>query len=346
MASCKVKKKVTKRHEIVRKLLKTIETGLRNGGYWRDMFDKNMTFRHIPHQENAKDNLQGEIKMVSEKQEQANIQNAQLSTGPVSLEGKSVVARNALKHGIFAKDLVIAVGDGQEDAMEYHELMADLKKDLVPAGRMEMLLVEKIAVNYWRLRRLVRYETGETRERLDHFKEKAISAYYKNSYMSKTKPNMEYFDYGDKISDGEHQDQVYRVAALNSSHYDLTADKVALEYTMCHRLHIDEEDFSEVIYRKARKYIQGLSPQLRGKLRRELLDEAEQMLEEMEEVRSWELKFDRLHKSNSLPLERDLNKIIKYEKQLERSIFRNLAALKTLQDNRPIRDEGDNEILL
>ena len=60
MASCKVKNKVTKRHEIVRKLLKTIETGLRNGGYWRDMFDKNMTFRHIPPLKVLKISLPGE----------------------------------------------------------------------------------------------------------------------------------------------------------------------------------------------------------------------------------------------------------------------------------------------
>ncbi len=52
--------------------------------------------------------------MVTEKQLQANIQNAGLSTGPVTEEGKEVVARNAIKHGVFAKDLVIAAGDGMD----------------------------------------------------------------------------------------------------------------------------------------------------------------------------------------------------------------------------------------
>ncbi len=93
--------------------------------------------------------------MVSEKQEQANVKNAQLSTGPATPEGKAIVAKNAIKHGIFAKDLVINAGDGKEVELEYQVLFAELKRDLVPVGRMEMLLIEKIAVNYWRLRRLV-----------------------------------------------------------------------------------------------------------------------------------------------------------------------------------------------
>ncbi|MCK5232244.1 MAG: hypothetical protein KAR13_18370 [Desulfobulbaceae bacterium] len=133
--------------------------------------------------------------MISEKQKQANVQNAQLSTGAVTQEGKAVVARNAIKHGIFAKDLVVAAGDGQEDELEYHELLAELKKDLEPEGRIEMLLVEKIAVNYWRLRRLIRYETGEIRDRLDDFRENALHSYYNSAYYSRHRPEMEYYNY-------------------------------------------------------------------------------------------------------------------------------------------------------
>jgi hypothetical protein len=123
--------------------------------------------------------------MVSEKQKQANVQNAQLSTGPVTPARKEIAARNALKHGIFAKDLVINAGAGREDELEYHDLLAELKKDLAPVGRMEMIFVEKIAVNYWRLRRLVRYETGEIRGRLDNFRESALNSHYSSSYYSR-----------------------------------------------------------------------------------------------------------------------------------------------------------------
>ena len=40
---------------------------------------------------------------------------------------------------------------------------------------------------------------------------------------------------------------------------------------------------------------------MKGKLRREIVAEAEQILEEMEEVRTWEVKFDRLFRLSSLP---------------------------------------------
>jgi len=42
--------------------------------------------------------------MTTEKQVEAN---ALLSTCAVTVEGKTVVSRNAVKHGIFTKDLVI-----------------------------------------------------------------------------------------------------------------------------------------------------------------------------------------------------------------------------------------------
>ncbi len=283
--------------------------------------------------------------MVSEKQEQANVQNAQLSTGPVTAEGKAVVARNAVKHGIFAKDLVINAGDGREDKLEYHELLAELKRDLAPEGRMEMLLVEKIAVNYWRLRRLVRYETGEIRQRLDDFRESALRSHYSSSHYSRQRPELEYYNYNDTISDAEYQEQLYQVAGMRSSGFNLAEEKAALEYVLYYRMDREETEFDEKDYKAAKKYVAGLSPQMRGKLRKEMLDKAEQVLAEMEEVRTWRVRFDRIQKANSLPGAHDLKNIIKYENSLERSIFRNLAALKTLQENRA-RAKGTEDDLL
>ena len=54
--------------------------------------------------------------MTTKKQIEANKQNALVSTGPLTAEGKALVSQNAVKHGIFAKDLIITTGDGKEDA--------------------------------------------------------------------------------------------------------------------------------------------------------------------------------------------------------------------------------------
>lgn len=52
--------------------------------------------------------------MTTQKQTEANLQNATLSTGPITSCGKAIVATNAIKHGIFTKDLIISSAIGHE----------------------------------------------------------------------------------------------------------------------------------------------------------------------------------------------------------------------------------------
>lgn len=74
--------------------------------------------------------------MASEKQQQANKKNAQLSTGPKTPGGKSKVAKNPTKHGIFSKELLINTGDGKEDINDYEALLDGLLSDFLPQGMM------------------------------------------------------------------------------------------------------------------------------------------------------------------------------------------------------------------
>lgn len=104
---------------------------------------------------------------VSEKQLQANKANAQKG-GVKTAEGKEIVKYNALKHGLLAKEIVITVGDGAENPEEFNVLLEDLNTQLKPEGTLEDILVEKIAVAYWRLRRAYKYEVGLIRDELDN----------------------------------------------------------------------------------------------------------------------------------------------------------------------------------
>ena len=64
----------------------------------------------------------------------ANAANAQLSTGPVTAEGKARSSRNALKHGLTSKDLIV-----REDEKEaFEQLQADLRAQLTPEGALEL----------------------------------------------------------------------------------------------------------------------------------------------------------------------------------------------------------------
>ncbi len=95
---------------------------------------------------------------VSPSKLAANRRNASRSTGPRTPRGKRRASLNALKHGMLAKDLVIPELEGKDAAAEFRALLHALTNDLAPRGAFELLLVEKIAVCTWRMRRLLRYE--------------------------------------------------------------------------------------------------------------------------------------------------------------------------------------------
>jgi hypothetical protein len=92
----------------------------------------------------------------------ANRANAQLSTGPRSVEGKAASSRNALKFGIHAKSLVIP----GEDPEELEELTHDYERDLAPVGAVESALLETIVRAAWMMRRVARIEAEVVHARL------------------------------------------------------------------------------------------------------------------------------------------------------------------------------------
>ena len=86
----------------------------------------------------------------------ANRNNAKKSTGPRTEEGKTRVAKNALKHGLLARDTVLP----GEDPAEFDSRLSALEADIQPANSLEFELVRQIADAQWRMRRLTRLETG------------------------------------------------------------------------------------------------------------------------------------------------------------------------------------------
>ncbi len=93
--------------------------------------------------------------MTTEAQITANRRNSQLSTGPRSEAGKDIARRNALRHGLAARTLVVAPW---EDADEFAAFAADLRADLAPAGACEEALAQRIVLCAWRLERICRIE--------------------------------------------------------------------------------------------------------------------------------------------------------------------------------------------
>ena len=99
-------------------------------------------------------------KTVTQEKVAANRRNAQRSTGPRTPRGKRISSFNAIKSGLFAKQLVIPEFDGQDAQTALDELLSNLRQDCQPVGVMENWLVEDIAGSIWRLRRAGRAERG------------------------------------------------------------------------------------------------------------------------------------------------------------------------------------------
>ena len=92
--------------------------------------------------------------MATQAQILANRCNAQQSTGPATPEGKAAVAKNATKHGLFARcDVVIS-----ENQADFDALRAEMLHELSPEGTIETLLAGRIVSLTWRLRRAARMQ--------------------------------------------------------------------------------------------------------------------------------------------------------------------------------------------
>jgi hypothetical protein len=85
------------------------------------------------------------------------------ATGPRTEQGKQRSSRNATKHGLFSKVIVLS----GESRAEYEELLTGLWETWQPKGTHEELLVEKLAVFEWRHRRMLLAESAAIRTNME-----------------------------------------------------------------------------------------------------------------------------------------------------------------------------------
>ena len=128
---------------------------------------------------------------ISDKQLAANRRNAKRSIksgdacGPRTPEGKERARFNALKpcpglrsgNGLLARSVVVPTRDGPENRKQFERLLTQLRDKLNPDGILEEMLVEKIAVAYWRLRRALRAEAGEINDNLCYARDYQIQTH-------------------------------------------------------------------------------------------------------------------------------------------------------------------------
>jgi hypothetical protein len=83
--------------------------------------------------------------MSSDAKIQANRDNAKLSTGPKTPEGKTIASLNSRKHGLSSKSTFIPEGRGEE----FLELYASLYEEVRPIGEIQLQYFEQMIHASW-----------------------------------------------------------------------------------------------------------------------------------------------------------------------------------------------------
>ena len=245
---------------------------------------------------------------TSDKQLVANRRNSKRSTGPKSLEGKNMVAKNAIKHGICA-DVLFVNPDGYGGQNEFQDTLLGLNQEWMPQGQTETNTIRKLAADYVRLNRVIRYEAALTQEALERYQ---------------STPNdslINYLEWGERVASILENFENDSIAALNCL-FDLSNN--------------DSEEMNPCRLRLAEKLnnLDSVTPEEKEKLRQSVFKMATHIRSEMGEKQKSLDKLDRAAFVNSFLIDKELDKILKYENSLERSIARNIEKLITLQNRR------------
>jgi len=94
--------------------------------------------------------------MATSKQIAANRRNAQKSTGPKTAEGRAIVSRNAITHGLTAARAVVL----PEEQEEFDQFAAAMRYEWDPQSPLEQFYLERVIHCCWRLKRVTRMETS------------------------------------------------------------------------------------------------------------------------------------------------------------------------------------------
>jgi hypothetical protein len=84
------------------------------------------------------------------------MENNENKGGPQTPEGKEISKMNALKHGLLSKEVLLK----EDDPELFEELANGISEVLLPVGKMEEILVDRIISSTWRLRRAIQVERG------------------------------------------------------------------------------------------------------------------------------------------------------------------------------------------
>jgi len=279
---------------------------------------------------------------------EANRANALKSTGPRTAEGRNVARWNAVKHGLLSKAVVLRQGEGKEDEEEFKELLLSLHETYGPEGTMEEILVERIAVGYWRLQRAIRFETGMLREDLDCI----LFDYYNEADCQGNKPkpkkDFEAARRKDRQTIRENKYCIKLLAAgldLSAAHEDKPISMETYYRNLINGeyndAYFEEIETDEMTLDEMRQFLINYGwtdDKLRNNFIQQDVREIELCRKRIKDLFAEEkaetFKLSRLLYTKAVLKEEDLNRLLRYETAIEKQIYKALHELLRLQSVR------------
>lgn len=262
--------------------------------------------------------------------------------GPRTPEGKAVVSRNAIKHGLFSESPVIP-GESEAHWLAFRD---GILESLQPEGQLEQFLAEQVATNAWRIRRVQRFETSAViaaQERIPEFYR--LTANYEQRTPS--------------VEDADRQlEAAARAIQLLRDLPDLPADDEVPEHDarsvlnvlsdfdpshLPHTLTIDGEPvrlddillWDPALLRQVLDAVAAYLETTADELRAWAIARAERVLEDHREDRTRiERELEHMRARRSLPDPRTLESIIRAEANVTRRYYQALHELEAVQAKR------------
>jgi hypothetical protein len=289
---------------------------------------------------------------MTNKRVAANRKNALKSTGPKTPFGKAVSSRNALKHGVLATAPILS---GIESPEEWEKHRDGVLKSVAPVGYLEELLTIRLAVLSWRLCRVVRYEAevssaavarteADLQEREEEASAKPPEPTDAREEMRSASLVIQTLRALPKLPDEQALDAESAMAVLWAFAAELEDwDEVSIPG-------IPDDDASFEAFDRwtaglVRKAAEGyarareMTPEaLLERCLSSAYEERDRAKQEecdlVEQGQRWKLLLERENCSRMLLEPEVLDKVARYESNLERSFFRTLHEIQRLQASR------------
>ena len=269
--------------------------------------------------------------MATEAQIKANKENAKKSTGPRTEEGKQRSSMNAMTHGIFTKIHTLP-GEDQEFLMA---IVDDIYDTYKPQDAMELILVERIAVAYFKQVRIRAAEAAHikinmTEERLTESLNIALEV-----------PFLDRFTFDDLSSEKEDYYQFYlkvieEYKTQGDSYKDFSIEmienKMPFTFSLLKHKPKDYKSTWEIFIS---------NPESIRLAMKEIKENVTKYLEKNKFAHTAFYLWEDIKTMQRLPKGRDMDLFNKYQTQFDNDFYRAMKMLESYRNNKAKFIEGE-----